>query len=135
MPVFSRGKSGHSYRAECWKKCKLICCREPDIAPSTMATIFGDRDKLIILHRESQLAPSRKCLQLGDYQDDADAILMWFKDARQHNVPLSGPIIQKKARQVVVALDICSFEASARRLHRFCQRNGIVWQVASSNKL
>lgn len=74
-------------------KRKSICCREPDIAPSTMATIFGDRDKLIKLHRESQLAPSRKCLQLGDYQDDADAILMWFKDARQHNVPLSGPII------------------------------------------
>lgn len=82
------------------------------------------------LHRESQLAPSRKRLRLGDFQEVDDAVLTWFKDARQHDVPLSGPIIQEKARQFAFVLDISGFDASAGWLYHFRQRNGIAWQVA-----
>lgn len=111
-------------------KKQVDLCRERDIAPSTVATILKDRDKIMKLHRESQLAPSRKRLRLGDFQEVDDAVLTWFKDARQHDVPLSGPIIQEKARQFAFALDISGFDASAGWLYRFRQRNGIAWQVA-----
>ncbi|KAH7948292.1 hypothetical protein HPB52_020262 [Rhipicephalus sanguineus] len=47
--------------------------RECDIAPSTVATILKDREKIVKLHRESQLAPSRKPLWLGNYQTLDDA--------------------------------------------------------------
>ncbi|XP_050049998.1 tigger transposable element-derived protein 6-like [Dermacentor andersoni] len=107
-------------------------CRERDIPPSTMATMLKDREKILKLHRESQLAPSRKRLRLGNYQNVAAAVLTWFKDARQNDVPLSGPIIQEnlKALQFTAALDISGFDASAGWLYCFWQRNGIAWQVA-----
>lgn len=105
-------------------------CRERDIPPSTMATMLKDREKIMKLHRESQLAPSRKRLRLGNYQNVDDAVLTWFKDARQNDVPLSGPIIQEKALQFAATLDISGFDASAGWLYRFRQRNGITWQVA-----
>ncbi|KAH7974502.1 hypothetical protein HPB49_016346 [Dermacentor silvarum] len=63
-------------------------CRERDIPPSTMATMLKDREKIMKLHGESQLAPSRKRLRLGNYQNVDDAVLTWFKDARQNDVPL-----------------------------------------------
>ncbi|KAH6944395.1 hypothetical protein HPB50_002907 [Hyalomma asiaticum] len=111
-------------------KKQVDICRERDIAPSTVATILKDQEKIVKLHRESQLAPSRKRLQLGNYQAVDAAVLTWFKDARQHGVPLSGHIIQGKARQFAVALGTSGFDASARWLYRFRQRNGIMWQVA-----
>ncbi|KAH7981687.1 hypothetical protein HPB52_000712 [Rhipicephalus sanguineus] len=73
---------------------------------------------------------NEKRLRLGNYQTIDDAVLTWFKDARQHGLPLSGPIIQEKARQFAVALDTSGFDASAGWLYWFQQRNGIVWKVA-----
>ncbi|KAH9379064.1 hypothetical protein HPB48_017084 [Haemaphysalis longicornis] len=45
----------------------------------TVATILKDHDKIMKLHRESQLAPSRKRLRLGDFQEVDDAVLTWFR--------------------------------------------------------
>ncbi|KAH6946445.1 hypothetical protein HPB50_013649 [Hyalomma asiaticum] len=98
-------------------KKQVDICRERDIAPSTVATILKDQE-IMKLHRESQLAPSRKRWRLGNYQTVDDAVLTWFKDARQHGVPLSGPIIQGKARQFAVALGTSGFDASAGWLYR-----------------
>ncbi|XP_037580219.1 tigger transposable element-derived protein 6 [Dermacentor silvarum] len=80
------------------------------VAPSTVATILKDRQKILELHRGSQLAPSRKRLRLGNFQDVDAAVLTWFKDARSQNVPVSGPMLQEKARQFADALDITGFE-------------------------
>ncbi|KAH9378581.1 hypothetical protein HPB48_009948 [Haemaphysalis longicornis] len=85
-------------------KKEVDLCRERDVTPSTVATILRDRDKIMKLHRESELAPSRKRLWLGDFQEVDDAILTWFKDTGQHDVPLWGPIIQEKAREVCIRL-------------------------------
>lgn len=103
-------------------------CRQRDSAASTAATLLKDRETLK-LHGESQLAPSRKHLRLGNYQIVDAAALTWFKNARHHGVPLSGPIIQEKARQFAVTLGTSSFDVSAAWLYQFWQRNDIVWQV------
>ncbi|KAH7968837.1 hypothetical protein HPB52_011716 [Rhipicephalus sanguineus] len=60
-------------------KKQVDICREHDIAPSTVATILNDREKI---------------------------------GARQHGVPLSGPIIQEKARHFAVALGNSGFDAN-----------------------
>ncbi|KAH7961584.1 hypothetical protein HPB52_010701 [Rhipicephalus sanguineus] len=111
-------------------KKQVDICKERDIAPSTVATILKDREKIVKLHREAQLAPLRKRLRRGNYETVDNAVFAWFKDARQHSVPLSGPIIQEKARQFAVTLGTSGFDASAGWLYWFRQRNGIMWQVA-----
>ncbi|KAH7937045.1 hypothetical protein HPB49_007562 [Dermacentor silvarum] len=55
--------------------------------------MLKDREKIMKLHRESQLATSRKRLRLGNYQNVDNTVLRWFKNARQQDLPLSGPII------------------------------------------
>ncbi|KAH7968175.1 hypothetical protein HPB52_006426 [Rhipicephalus sanguineus] len=107
-------------------------CRERDIAPSAVATILSDREKIVKLHRESQLAPSRKCLRLGNYQTVNDAALTWFKDARQHSVPLSGPIIQEKARQFTVTLGTSGFDAKVNIRRAAEMLTGSWWNVKAS---
>ncbi|KAH8028926.1 hypothetical protein HPB51_020504 [Rhipicephalus microplus] len=77
-------------------KKQIDLCRERGIAPSTVATIWKDREKILKLHRESQLAPTRKRLRLGNFQDVDQAVLTWFKDARLQNIPVSGPMLQEK---------------------------------------
>ncbi|KAL3254771.1 hypothetical protein MRX96_017517 [Rhipicephalus microplus] len=60
-------------------KKQIDLCRERGIAPSTVATIWKDREKILKLHRESQLAPTRKRLRLGNFQDVDQAVLTWLK--------------------------------------------------------
>ncbi|KAH7967958.1 hypothetical protein HPB52_004399 [Rhipicephalus sanguineus] len=109
-------------------KKQIDLCRERGIAPSTLATILKDREKVLKLHRESQLAPTRKRLRLGNFQDVDQAVLTRFKDARLQNVPVSGPMLQEKAREFADALEVTGFDASSGWLFRFRQRNGITWQ-------
>lgn len=115
-------------------KKQIHIANEMGVAPSTVATILKDRQKILELHRGSQLAPSRKRLRLGNFQEVDAAVLTWFKDAHSQNVPVSGPMLQEKARQFADALDITGFEASAGWLHRFRERNGITWQVVSGEE-
>lgn len=115
-------------------KKQIDLCRERGIAPSTVATIWKDREKILKLHRESQLAPTRKRLRLGNFQDVDQAVLTWFKDARLQNIPVSGPMLQEKAREFADALEVTGFDASAGWLFRFRQRNGITWQVVSGEE-
>ncbi|CAN8010949.1 unnamed protein product [Ixodes pacificus] len=70
------------------------------MAPSTIATILRNRQKIMKLHRGSQLAPTRKRLRLGNYQNVDAAVLTWFKDARLQDVPVSGPMLQEKAQEL-----------------------------------
>lgn len=95
------------------------------MAPSTVATILKDRQKISEQHRGSQLASSRKRLQIGNFQDLKAALLTWFKYAHSQDVPVSGPMLQEKARQFADALDVTGFDASAGWLHCFRKRNGI----------
>ncbi|KAH8039618.1 hypothetical protein HPB51_007818 [Rhipicephalus microplus] len=115
-------------------KNQIDLCRERGIAPSIVATIWKDREKTLKLHRESQLAPTRKQLRLENFQDVDQAVLTWFKDARLQNIPVSGPMLQEKAREFADALEVTGFDASAGCLFRFRQRNGITWQVVSGEE-
>ncbi|KAH6920480.1 hypothetical protein HPB50_028532 [Hyalomma asiaticum] len=114
-------------------KKQIDLCRKRGIAPSTVATIWKDREKILKLHQKSQLAPTRKRLRLGNFQDVDQAVLTWFKDARLQNIPVSGPMLQEKAREFADALEVTGFDASAGWLFRFRQRNGITWQVVSGD--
>lgn len=113
---------------------QIYLCKQYDIVPLTMAMILMHWDKFIILQRDIQLEPSRKHLWLGNYEAIDKVVHKWFNNARQHNVLLSGPIIQNKPQlfttEAGCTWDISGFKASASLLYCFFQGNGIAWQVA-----
>ncbi|KAH7950920.1 hypothetical protein HPB52_003128 [Rhipicephalus sanguineus] len=115
-------------------KKQAVVAKELGVARSTIATILKDKDKIMKCQDQSQLAPSRKRLWLGDFQPIDSAVLTWFKDVRAQNVPVSGPLIQEKTRQFAAILNVTDFEASSGWLHRFRQRNAITWQTVSGEE-
>ncbi|KAH6941658.1 hypothetical protein HPB50_021635 [Hyalomma asiaticum] len=70
---------------------------------------------------QPELAPSRKRLRLGDFQNIDAAVLTWFKDVRAQNVRVSGPMLQEKTRQFATIHEVTGFEASSGWLDRFRQ--------------
>ncbi|KAH6948994.1 hypothetical protein HPB50_027382 [Hyalomma asiaticum] len=57
-------------------KMQIDVCRERGIAQSTFAPILKDRDGIVKLHHESQLASTRKQLRLGNFQNVEQAAEM-----------------------------------------------------------
>ncbi|CAI6377575.1 unnamed protein product [Macrosiphum euphorbiae] len=51
----------------------------------------------------------------------------WFVSARAKNIPISGPIIQTKARQIAEQMSVTEFKASNGWLESFKNQHNIVW--------
>ncbi|GBN33763.1 Tigger transposable element-derived protein 6 [Araneus ventricosus] len=62
------------------------------------------------------------------YVDINDAVLEWFKTVRAKKIPVSGPMIQHKAKELADALGIENFSSSNGWQDRFRIRNNITFQ-------
>ena len=54
--------------------------------------------------------------------------MMWFTQARALNLPVPGPILQIKARELALAMGYSDFSCSTGWLERFKSRHGIVFR-------
>ncbi|KAH9372939.1 hypothetical protein HPB48_019264 [Haemaphysalis longicornis] len=84
------------------------------------------------LLREHSVAPARpgdrKRLQKATYADVWDVLLKGFVDARTRNIPISGPMTLRKARDFAFMLDFPDVCPGNGWLHRFERRHGIVFK-------
>lgn len=92
------------------------------VRPSTLSTILKHKDR-ILTAVSSGTSGSRKKLRTSNYQDVEKALLRWVLDMRTRNVPLNGPMLQEKARDVASRLGCDDFKASAGWLMRFKNRH------------
>ena len=68
-----------------WSTVSLLCCKKSMIKKAV----------------ESQkLSPHRKNVHGAKHKDIEEALLLWFKQARTMNVPISVPILQVKAKEL-----------------------------------
>jgi hypothetical protein len=75
---------------------------------------------------------SRKKLKRSTSNDDInDLTWEWFQLARAKGVPISGSLLQEKAKMFADALDNGTFTASNGWLESFRKRNGIVFSILS----
>ena len=96
------------------------------IPSSTLRTIIKRRDSI---SEATTGGTKRKKVKSGKYEDIDTILLERIHQSRDASVPLSGPIIQEKAREIVGRLNI-EFSASNGWLDRFKQRHGIVyWKI------
>ncbi|XP_063216054.1 tigger transposable element-derived protein 6-like [Bacillus rossius redtenbacheri] len=99
------------------------------VAATTVSTIVKDRAKIEKMYDESLFDCDRKRLRSGDHQGLEEALNKWLKETRSKNVPVNGPMLQAKAKQFALLMDITDFQASSGWLHRFRERHGISWKV------
>ncbi|GBP97282.1 Tigger transposable element-derived protein 4 [Eumeta japonica] len=89
---------------------------------STVSTIWKNKEK--ILQAESE-GKSCKKLKKPKYEDLDQAILSWFHQQRQNNMPISGPLVKAKAENFAEELGLAAFKASEGWLGKFKQRHHI----------
>lgn len=92
------------------------------VRPSTLSTILKHKER-IFTAVSSGTSASRKKLRASNYQDVDKAVLRWILDMRTRNVPLSGAMLQEKARDVACRLGCDEFKASPGWLMRFKNRH------------
>lgn len=102
--------------------------------PRTTVTTFVRNKEKILSAFQSCAEPSRKRLRTSDFKDVENATLLWLRSARKNLVPLSGAILQEKARQFAKALGQNEFQGSTGWLARFKKRHRIVFKSVCGEK-
>ena len=69
---------------------KTAICQEFGIPNSTLSTIMKNREKIREDHDKSDFEPERKRMRTAKSVDVENAFLIWFKQARCLNYPVSG---------------------------------------------
>ena len=67
-------------------------------------------------------------MKKSKYADVNECVLKWFKQMRDKNISISGPLIQAKADVFANSLGMNDFKASSGWLHNFKKANEIVFK-------
>ena len=108
------------------QKSKSAIAKEFNIPASTLSTWL--KNATSIKESYHKFGPKRKNSKVGSFDDVENAILKWFSNVREQNVPVSGPILLAKAEEFSQKLEIENFKASTGWLERFKERNGITFK-------
>nr|XP_042911674.1 uncharacterized protein LOC122272279 [Parasteatoda tepidariorum] len=96
------------------------------IPNSTLSTIIKNREKIEVAYAINQFEPARKRMRTGGNEEIEVALLRWVREARSQNLPLTGHVLQEKAKVFADALGVTNFASSNGWLTRFKKRHGIV---------
>ena len=98
--------------------------RRFELSQSTVATIWKNQKTILQAALEGN---SSKKLRKPKFEDLDQAMLSWFNNQRQNNVPISGPIVKAKAEKFANQLGIIDFKASEGWLGKFKHRHQITY--------
>ena len=84
-----------------------------------------EKDKIAEEYERNNTVLSRKRKRGTNNDDLNDAVSKWFKLARQQNIPVSGPMIQKEAKLIAAKLGNSEFKASNGWLESFKRRHNL----------
>lgn len=110
------------------KKCDVAAAH--GIPASTLSTILKGKDDILRATSSGNLA-HKKALKTTPHGKVEEALFAWFTDVRAKNIPVSGDLLQQKARSFACLLGDDEFKASPGWLSRFKERYSIVGKVLS----
>lgn len=100
------------------------------IPASSLSTILGSKDAIRNAMKAGTSSKKKK-LKSSTYPDVDKAVFTWFLDMRAQNVPISGAVLQQKARDFACILGHDDLTASNGWLQGFKSRHGVVGKVIS----
>ena len=108
---------------------KTVICDKFGIGRSTVGDIKKNRKKILNFKKETEsmgMKHEAKTMKLGRNVNLDKALHVWFCQKRMEGVPVSGPILCEKAKQLHKELQIEQpFVASEGWKWRFCKRHGM----------
>eukprot|EP00731_Ephydatia_muelleri_P031162 Em0022g676a len=106
-------------------------CRELSLSKTTVNNIWRNRKKLKQSLESAGFSIDCKRLRTSNHSDVDAALLVWFKQARSTNIPVSGPLLLEKATVLARALGNKSFTATAGFIDRWKKRHCIIMKKVS----
>lgn len=108
------------------EKRKKDIAEEYGIPASTLSTILKQEDIL----RKRMVAGNlnHKRVRKSEFPEVEECLLKWFKQCRDQNISVGGPILKEKADAFAKSLGRDNFRASNGWLEKFKQRNDIVFR-------
>ena len=100
------------------------------IPMSTLSTWIKKSDEIKQKYLSGEMGSQRKKNRGAKFPEVEQALLKWFKNARDQNVTISGEIMREKAKFFAAKLEIPDdeFECSVGWLERFKSRHGITFK-------
>jgi len=95
---------------------------------STLKTIYGKREEIRQqLTKAGSSGTSTLRNRRGKFDDIEKTLFEWFRQQRNAKppIPVSGPILQEKAKEIAEKLNIMDFKASIGWLDKFKRRHDI----------
>ena len=84
-------------------------------------------EKIKDAYEQSAFGPQRKKMRTATFKDTEQAVLQWFKAARDQNVPVSGPLLIAKAQEFASQLGD-DFKCTTGWLERFKECHNITFK-------
>lgn len=103
------------------------------IARSTLSTILKNKATIKNQARERPNADSKR-IRKPAYDAVEKALYQWFLDIRARNLPVSGPMLQSKAKDFAFVLGVEGFTGGTGWLQRFKDRYSIVGKVVAGER-
>lgn len=110
------------------QKKKSEIAKEFGIPPNTLSTYLKNKEK--ILNSVCKASDKDRKRARGPENPDVDeCVVKWFKQARDKQIPVSGPLVRAKAEEFASSLGKNDFKASTGWLDGFKERNGISFKT------
>lgn len=100
------------------------------IPRSTLSTLLKNKGDIKAKAEKSQHSGAWR-VRKAAFEDVEKSLHKWFIDARARNIPISGPMLQQKAKNFAFILGAENFNASSGWLQRFKTRFDIVGKTVS----
>ncbi|XP_045208819.2 tigger transposable element-derived protein 4-like [Mercenaria mercenaria] len=110
------------------KSSKTKIAADFDIPQNTLSTWLKKAADIKESYLNGEYGPQRKRSGHAKFPEVEEAVLKWFKNARNENVPVSGPFLIHKANEFARALGMTDFNCSTGWLERFKERHGITFK-------
>ena len=112
-------------------KSKAKIAEEFGVKRNTLSTWIKNKQTIIDGYRSGSFNVDRKKMRHAQFEDIEDDLYKWFVNARSHNVPVSGPLLQAQAEIIAKKLGYNDFKCSGGWLDRFQKRYQIVFKKIS----
>ena len=107
--------------------------RKIGVSTSQICRINGKKEE-IRQQYETNANPEKNRQRTGKARDVETALKTWFQDARTRDIPISGPFLEEKAKDLAQALQNTDFVPTHGWLARWKARNQIVYKRQHGKK-
>lgn len=101
------------------------------IPRSTLSTILKNKAEIRDKADKRPGARGARRVRTAVYEDVEAAVYKWFVDVRSRNLPVSGPMIEQKAKDMAFLLGREDFQGGSGWLQRFKERHEIVGKAVT----